>query len=127
MSGEVNSILEIKIKGCDEFVDYIDKLDLETKIDQSLRWGAQKVEQAAKRIVRVDTGALKNSINYWKPGRLQYAIGSDKTYAAAQEFGRPDMNHYAYRPYLRPAAEITEPLIINKIMELLEKNENAIE
>jgi len=69
---------------------------------------------------------LKGSIDYWKPGRLQYAIGSSKAYAAAQEFGRPDMNHYKFRPYLRPAAEITEPLIINKIMELLEKN-NAIE
>jgi len=116
----MGSILDIKIKGCEELEKRLNSIDVENKVDQALRWGANKIEYAAKRIVRVDTGELKASINTWKPGRLQYNIGSSKDYAAAQEFGRPDLLRYRFRPYLRPAAEMTEPLIEQKIVKLLE-------
>lgn len=84
------------------------------KIELALDKGAALVEHDAKRLVRVDTGLLKNSINTIKK-HLERSIGSNKEYALAQEFGRPDMQGYGYTPYLRPAMRKNRA----KIMELV--------
>lgn len=72
---------------------------------------------------QVDTGNLRDSItiaNNQKseqvgpsPDKMQYrpfsdyegAIGTACEYAAAKEFGRPDMPNYPADPYLRPALD----------------------
>lgn len=40
------------------------------------------------------------------PGDYEGAVGTGLEYAAAVEFGRPDMPNYPAQPYLRPAAMI---------------------
>ena len=111
--------MSVTITGTANLTNRLKNMDVERKADGALRWGAQQIERKAKEIVRVDTGLLKSSINYYKKGKLEYAIGSGKEYAAAQEFGRPDMKGYTYRPYLRPAARIVKPLMNKKFVELL--------
>ena len=114
-----SGILNIRLLGDSEVIKRLNTMDVEKKADKALRWGAQQIEKKAKGIVRVRDGFLKNSINHYKKGRLEYAIGSGKEYAAAQEFGRPDMKGYSYRPYLRPAARIVRPLMNKKFVQLL--------
>ena len=41
----------------------------------------------------------------FRPSDNQGAIGSAAVYAAAVEFGRPDMPNYPAQPYLRPALD----------------------
>ena len=82
--------------------------------------GAALVELDAKRLVRVDTGLLKNSINTVKKS-LYRAIGSSKQYALAQEFGRPDLQGYGYTPYLRPAIRKNRAKIMKLIKEAIQK------
>ena len=70
----------------------------------------------------VDTGNLRNSITIAtarrkkqmgssgdglevQPGESVGVIGSSAEYAAAVEFGRPDMPKYPAQPYLRPALD----------------------
>lgn len=115
----MNSILTIDIKGDVEFRDVVRSLDVESTVDAALRWGAGQIETRAKRLVRVDTGSLRASIEGVRVGRLQYVIGSSKAYAASQEFGRPDLHGYHFRPYLRPAAEAVAPLIEQRIQTKL--------
>ena len=57
---------------------------------------------AAKRFVRVDTGNLRNSITLDEPGAGRYEVYTNEVYAAAQEYGRPDLPNYGFTPYMRP-------------------------
>ena len=95
-------ILTVQLIGSERLQQRLEELVTPEKIDEALDRCAHLVENDAKRIVRVDTGALKSSINTLKipNGR---AVGSGKEYAAAQEFGRPDLPQYGYTPFLRPA------------------------
>lgn len=113
-------ILSIRIVGDENVIKRLKTMDVERKADRALRWGAQQIEKKAKQIVRVDTGVLKSSINYYKKGKLEYSIGSNKEYAAAQEFGMPNRK-YTYRPYFRPAARMVRPLMNKKFVELLKE------
>lgn len=54
--------------------------------------------------VAVDTGAYQESVKRYGSGLAQgAAAGVDHDFA--QEFGRPDLPRYRYRPAARPAAE----------------------
>jgi phage gpG-like protein len=90
------------------------------KMGQALDQGALLVENDAKRLVRVDTGVLRASINTVSRPMVRY-IGSSKVYAAAQEFGRSDLVRYGYTPYLRPALEKNTVNIVNLIKKTLEE------
>jgi phage gpG-like protein len=90
------------------------------KIGEALDKSAILVENDAKRIVRVDTGVLRASINTISQPLIRY-IGSSKDYAAAQEFGRPDLPRYGYTPYLRPALEKNTQNIIMLIKKAIEE------
>jgi hypothetical protein len=82
--------------------------------------------------VKVATGNLRNSITWAMNDRVEGGnqfpdtpadsadfvdqpnaanvghVGSNSDHAAAQEFGRPDLNGYHFRPYLRPAIAQTQ-------------------
>jgi hypothetical protein len=90
------------------------------KVEDALDKGAMLVESDAKRIVRVDTGLLRASIDTI-PRPLTRYVGSHKEYAAAQEFGRPDLPRYGYTPYLRPALEKNTQNIVNLVKKSLEE------
>ena len=90
------------------------------KIETALDKGAALVELEAKRLVRVNTGLLKNSINTVKKS-LYRAIGSSKQYALAHEFGRPDLQGYGYTPYLLPAIRKNRAKIMKLIKEAIQK------
>jgi len=72
-------------------------------VGKELARRAVKVERMAKRLAPVDTGRLRASIihNLARDNRgLLALIGSNVTYAAAQEFGT---RYQPGQPYLRPA------------------------
>jgi len=113
-------ILTINIKGVNPLKQRLDQMIPAEQVEETLDKGALWIEHDAKRLVRVDTGLLRASINTVSKPMSRY-IGSSKNYAAAQEFGRPDLNKYGYTPYLRPAARLNRQRIINAFKELLEK------
>jgi phage gpG-like protein len=61
--------------------------------------------KAARRNVRVDTGTLRNSIQLDKVAEDRHEVSANTEYAAAQEWGRPDLPNYGFTPYMRPAAK----------------------
>ena len=89
------------------------------KVEKALDKGAFLVEGDAKRLVRVDTGRLKNSVDTIRRP-LERSIGSSVQYAAAQEYGRVDLPRYGYTPYLRPALRKNKQSINRLIAEALE-------
>ena len=90
------------------------------KLEQGLDLAAFLVEGTAKRIVRVSTGRLKASINI-KRAKLTRKIGTSVVYAAAQEFGRPDIPRYGYTPFLRPAMRLNKDKINRIILNSLKE------
>lgn len=80
------------------------------------------IEAQAAHLVPIDQGNLRDSVTIrtnarekergdtsdgmkYRPGVYEGAIGSSAEYAAAVEFGRPDMPAYPAQPYLRPALD----------------------
>ena len=114
-------ILNITFQGVTPIQNRLKNADTAEKVERALDRGAMWVEQDAKRLVRVDTGRLKNSINILKRGRFARSIGTSVEYAAAQEFGRPDMPRYGYTPYLRPAARKNKGNILREIKKAIEQ------
>ena len=56
-------------------------------------------------------GDLRNSILVARKGFADYVVeagGVDTPYAAAQEWGRPDLPKYSFKPYMRPGAKHAE-------------------
>lgn len=74
----------------------------------------------ARNKVRIDTGALKNSINVEQIDEQSWEAFTNMVYAAAQEFGLAEFGKpgYGFTPYMRPAAmEASAPSNINKIVQ----------
>lgn len=72
----------------------------------------------AKRKVAVDTGNLRNAIRTEGLGNGNYRTLAETPYAAAQEYGRPDLKKYTFTPYMRPAAEeVLQPAILKKCLK----------
>ena len=111
-------ILNIRIQGTNELARRLNTVVHRDKIEGALDKGALRVERDAKRLVRVDTGRLRASIDTLKEP-LTRRIGSGVVYAAAQEFGRSDLPHYGYTPYLRPALRMNRPQILKDIKEAI--------
>lgn len=64
-----------------------------------------EARKAARDNVRVDTGTLRNSIQLDKVSANRHEVNANTEYAAAQEWGRPDLPNYGFTPYMRPAAK----------------------
>lgn len=69
------------------------------------------IRNKAREIVRVGhdpttgqaTGDLRNSIRFDLLSRERGEVSANQPYAAAQEWGRPDLARYGFTPYMRPA------------------------
>jgi hypothetical protein len=64
-----------------------------------------EARKSARANVRVDTGQLRNSIQLDKVSSDRHEVSANTDYAAAQEWGRPDLPNYGFTPYMRPAAK----------------------
>lgn len=99
--------------------DYLSPEVIEPMIWESL----VAIEGQAATLVPIDKGNLRNSITIATARRRKQegpsddgleidlgenvgVIGSAAEYAAAVEFGRPDMPNYPAQPYLRPSVDI---------------------
>lgn len=78
---------------------------------------ANAVKRRAKQTVRVDTGELRNSIDY-KIVRFGFGaqVGSDVKHAFFQEYGKA--GNYSYTPYLRPSFEAERQRFIGNIKRI---------
>ena len=101
------------------YSDYLSQETIEPMIWETLL----AMEGQASELVPVDQGNLRDSITIAtarrkkqygasddgldvQPGESVGVIGSAAEYAAAVEFGRPDIPKYPAQPYLRPALDI---------------------
>ncbi len=64
----------------------------------------QIVKTDARLIVAKDTTNLMSSIvKQLHKSSLTETISTNSEYAFAQEFGRPDLKNYTFKPFMRPA------------------------
>ena len=100
--------MSIRIKGGDKFKAILQKLaeDRPDVLDMALDDTADAISLEAQRIVPVDTGRLRASINV-KREYLSKVIGTNVEYAAYVEYGSPEGTgpNGGPSPYLRPAFE----------------------
>ena len=98
----------ITIKGGDKFKSTLQKIAEEHPqvMDAALDDTADAMSLEAQRIVPVDTGRLRASINV-KREYLSKVIGTNVEYAAYVEYGSPEGTgpNGGPLPYLRPAFE----------------------
>ena len=63
-----------------------------------------EIRNEARDTVRLDTTELRNSIRFDLFGRDRGEVSANTPWAAAQEWGRPDLANYGFTPYMRPSA-----------------------
>ncbi len=63
-----------------------------------------EIRNEARKLVRLDTTQLRNSIRFDMFGNDRGEVSANTPYAAAQEWGRPDLPRYGFTPYMRPSA-----------------------
>ena len=111
----------IRIKGGDKFKATLQKLaeDRPDVLDMALDDTADAMSLEAQRIVPVDTGRLRASINV-KRDYLVKTIGTNVEYASFVEFGFPigTGENGGPMPYLRPAFETNK----GRVSEFFMKN-----
>ena len=98
----------ITIKGGDQFKSTLQKIAEQHPevLDAALDDTADAISLGAQRIVPVDTGRFRGSINV-KRRKLKKTIGTNVEYAAYVEFGSPEGTgpNGGPKPYMRPAFE----------------------
>jgi len=82
-----------------------------------------EVRNLAKQKVRRRSKRLLNAIRTEKIGYASYQTVAETPYAAAQEYGRPDLPRYGFTPYMRPSAQ--EAGTPEKIQKYLKQAEEA--
>ena len=111
----------ITIKGSEAFKSTLQKI-AETHpnvLDAALDDTADAISLAAQRIVPVDTGRLRGSINV-KRRKLNKRIGTNVEYAAFVEYSSPTGSgpNGGPKPYLRPAFQNN----YRRVAEFFKKN-----
>ena len=83
--------------------------------------GALTILNTQRMLVPVDKGTLKLSINTQvQSSNSRETIshtGPNTVYAAAVEFGRPDLPNYPIQPYVRPSGMVAGARSVIKTME----------
>lgn len=90
---------------------------LESAASQVVAKSAFDIENRAKQVVPVDTGALKNSITTETNG-LQATVSAGQEYAVYVEMGT---RFQSAQPYMTPAAEVVRPAFIEAMRQLVER------
>ena len=81
------------------------------KMDKAAMLGARLIRDTAKRLVPVDTGALRKSIRVVKLKPRRYEVGAGEFYAGFVEFGTVRM---PAQPYLRPAIRMRQAELLSE-------------
>jgi hypothetical protein len=80
------------------------------------------IKSRASRIARKAFGTLRASIQVQKLSADHWEVYSSLAYAAAQEWGRPDLKNYGFTPYMRPATDdTTSQGNLNRLVKEAEK------
>lgn len=90
---------------------------LRPKASQIVRRTALSIEAGAKRVVPVDTGNLKNSLQTQMVSDLEAEVGTVVEYGPYVEFGT---SRQPAQPYLGPAAEAERGPFRQAMSELVE-------
>lgn len=106
--------ISIQVKGLEQLNRNIKTYskDAHDKVSDAIQHGALSITADAKRIVPVDTGALRNSIQYTKISDLEAEVGTNIEYAPHVEFGTIKQRA---QPYLTPATELNILPIITAV------------
>ena len=111
----------ITIKGADAFKSILQKIADEhpEALDAALDDTADAMSLEAQRIVPVDTGRLRASINV-KREFLVKVIGTNVKYAANVEYGSPEGTgpNGGPKPFMRPAFENNQ----RRVVEFFKQN-----
>jgi hypothetical protein len=76
-----------------------------------------EISRRAKRYVRRLTGELRNSIKVIGVNKFTFLVIAETPYAAAQEWGRPDLAKYGFTPYMTPAAEeVSQEAVMRQLL-----------
>ena len=76
-----------------------------------------EIERRAKRKVRVKTRELQNSIKVIGVTRYRFLVIAQTPYAAAQEWGRPDLPKYGFTHYMEPSAiEVAQENVMRQLL-----------
>ena len=81
--------------------------DLYSYADKRIHKLAERVNQRAKSLCTVQTGALRQSLKVVKQNLMSYRIQSDKDYALYVEYGT---SRTSPNPYFRPAINMIRGL-----------------
>lgn len=76
--------------------------------DRLAQLAAAEAKNKAQEIVAKESTALVSSIKIIREHAAGYMVYSETEYAAAQEWGLPDVPNYTFTPYMRPAASWAE-------------------
>jgi len=89
---------------------------------EAVQVAANNIEGHAKKVVPVETGNLKGSIQAQPVSALTWEVGSrDVEYAAHVEYGTHHKTyHIPAQPYMRPAAELVRPAFIKAMKQIAE-------
>lgn len=98
----------------DDLVGRLNKLskNVDNIMEEVLDDTAKLILMESKRIVPVDTGDLKRSLDIQKQNKLAVNVGTNLHYAGYVEFGTYKMRA---QPYLFPAYEISKDNIQNEL------------
>lgn len=99
--------------------------ELRPKVSRAVKQGAEDVALAAKARVPIDEGDLKRAIHVERQGAAEYTVvaGSrdeDVFYGHLVEFGT---THSHAQPFLVPALEATQPVVVGRVAEALRELE----
>jgi HK97 gp10 family phage protein len=78
---------------------------------------AEDIVSIAKSLVRVRTGALRDSIRARKTRAGNIVVEATQPYAIHIEYGT---RHFSAKPFLGPAAEMVRPIFEERMKKLLE-------
>ena len=110
----------MKLKGLDELTSQIKRIAdrIESKHIEILKLSAEEtILPEAKRLVPVDTGELKDSLEIIEtPQGIELYAGTD--HALPVEFGTA---HMAAQPYMRPAIDTQANAMLERAAELIDR------
>lgn len=84
--------------------------------DRWLEEAGIMVEETAARLVPVDSGNLKGSINRQRENEITESVGTNVEYAEYVEYGT---RHTREQPYLRPAIDTNRRNLLKRLAELV--------
>lgn len=116
--------IKAQLKGVSSFVNKVKAYakGKQNEIRKETARSLFEIESITKENVAVDQGLLRASYRAEiDSDGFGGTVGSNLDYAAAQEFGRPDLPKYSYQPALNPAFLKVRPKYVQNIKTIMSK------